>query len=431
MIAIRPAVLGAYAAPAVPLAMFGLPLYVYVPAWYGEHLGLALAGTLLLLARVSDVVTDPLVGALGDRIGLRMGARRALMLAGTPLLLVSALALFRPSLPVGAADLFVWSVLAYLGWTLVQLPYAAWGAELSADYHERSRITSTREAGVILGTLLALVLPTALGVGGTPGAALDLLAGLLTWLLPVCVLLAVWLVPDVPRRPNPVSWRSGLRLLAGNRPFLLLFSAYLLNGIANALPATLFLLYVGNVLQAPHLAGALLVGYFTAGVLALPLWLRLARRHDKHRVWAASMLLACAVFVCVPLLGPGDVWGFLAICLLSGLSLGVDVALPASMQADVVDLDEASTGVRRAGLFFGLWGVATKLALALAVGIAFPLLDLAGFEAGGEHGQWALVALYALAPVLIKLCAVALVWRFPLARERHGMLRSRLAAQMS
>ena len=147
--------LAAYAAPAVPLAVLGLPLYVYVPAWYGEQLGLALAGTLLLLARVSDVLTDPLVGALGDRLRLGLGARRALMLAGTTLLLLAVEALFRPALPVSGGWLLFASVIAYLGWTLVQLPYAAWGAELSPDYHERSRITSAREAGMIVGTVRA------------------------------------------------------------------------------------------------------------------------------------------------------------------------------------------------------------------------------------------------------------------------------------
>ena len=419
--------LAAYAAPAVPLAVLGLPLYVYVPAWYGEQLGLALAGTLLLLARVSDVLTDPLVGALGDRLRLGLGARRALMLAGTTLLLLAVEALFRPALPVSGGWLLFASVIAYLGWTLVQLPYAAWGAELSPDYHERSRITSAREAGMIVGTVVALALPTAVGAGGDAGAALDWLAGLLWWLLPLTVLIAVWRVPDAPRRRQSPRWRDGLRLLGQNRPFMRLLSAYLLNGLANALPATLFLLYVNNVLEAGDSAGPLLLLYFLSGVAALPLWLWLARRHDKHRVWAASMLLACAVFVCVPLLGPGDITGFAIVCVLSGLSLGVDVALPASMQADVIDIDESHTGVRRAGMFFGLWGMATKLALALAVGIAFPLLELAGFEAGGTTALWALIGLYALAPVVIKLAAVWLVWDFPLARAQHAALARRLA----
>ena len=131
------------------------------------------------------------------------------------------------------------------------------------------------------------------------------------------------------------------------------------------------------------------------------------------------MLLACAVFVWVPFLGAGDVIAFGVICLLSGLSLGADLALPASIQADVVDVDTAEGGGGRAGLFFALWNMATKLAL--AVGIAFPLLDLAGFTSQGDNppaALWTLALLYGGLPVLFKLAAVLMVWHFPLDEAR-------------
>jgi Na+/melibiose symporter-like transporter len=146
------------------------------------------------------------------------------------------------------------------------------------------------------------------------------------------------------------------------------------------------------------------------------------------------MLWASASFVWVPLLGPGDVWPFAMICLLSGLSLGADLALPASIQADVVDLDRLQTGRQRTGLFFAVWSMATKLALALAVGLAFPVLALAGFEPGADNGPVALgtlSALYGLVPVVIKLAATALVWNFPITAAAQAELRRRIAAHPS
>jgi Na+/melibiose symporter-like transporter len=137
-----------------------------------------------------------------------------------------------------------------------------------------------------------------------------------------------------------------------------------------------------------------------------------ARRYGKHRAWVASLVLASATFVWVPLLGPGDALLFGVICVLSGMCLGADLALPASIQADVVELDREAGGGERAGLLFGLWGMATKLALALAVGIAFPLLDLAGFDSAGTNEPTALLALallYGALPVLLKLAVVPLV----------------------
>jgi hypothetical protein len=115
--------------------------------------------------------------------------------------------------------------------------------------------------------------------------------------------------------------------------------AYLANGVANALPATLFLLFAGDVLGAGEQAGAFLLLYFLSAIASVPLWLRAAKLWGKHRSWCFSMLAACGVFAFVPFLSSGDQAAFLAICLLTGLCFGADLALPASMQADVVDVD--------------------------------------------------------------------------------------------
>jgi Na+/melibiose symporter-like transporter len=407
----------AYGVTGLPLAALGLPLYVYLPAFYAEGMGLAAAvvGLALLGARLFDVVTDPLAGWLSDRWPNSTWRRRGPILLGAPLLLFGVEQLFRPDAGAGGAYLLGWALVAYLGWTLVAIPYSAWGAELSDRRHERTRIAAAREGFVILGTLAALAVPAVAGVAADPAGTLAVMAELLWWVLPAAVLVTVALVPTGPvaatRRP---PWREGVRLIARNRPLRRLLVAYVVNGTANGLPATLFVLFVAQVLEARDLTGPLLALYFAAGILALPAWVWLARRIGKSRAWTGSLLLACLSFMWVPLLGPGDAWAFAAICVLSGLCLGADLALPASIQADVVALDREAGGGDRAGLFFGLWGMATKLALALAVGIAFPLLDLAGFDAGGGNDAGALMALallYGGLPVALKLLVVPLLRR--------------------
>ncbi len=412
----------AYGLPGLPLAVLGLPLYVYLPSFYAETLGVGLTavGAALLLARVWDVVSDPLVGIWSDHTNLPFGRRRGMMLLGAPVVMVSVYALFVPSQSVGASYLLLWSVVVYLGWTMITLPYSAWGAELSEEYHQRTRITAVREGFALGGTVLALTLPALFALEVPSQSAMKLLSTLVLVLLPFSLLLAVLVMPEPRRHLVFPAWRTGLRVVLKNRPFIRLFAAYVLNGMANGIPATLFILFVTHVLQTRDLVGPLLVLYFLAGVAALPLWLRIARRFNKHRVWAASMLWASAVFVWVPFLSEGDAGLFIVICILSGLSLGVDMALPASMQADVVDHDQRLGGGGRTGLFFGLWGMGTKLALALAVGVSFPLLDMAGFKATGDNSDQALLALsllYGLLPVMVKLFAVRLVWNFPLGRD--------------
>ena len=424
----------AYGLPGLPLAALLLPMYVYLPTFYAADLalGFTAVAAVLMVARLWDVATDPLVGTLSDRMAWRLGRRRPWMLAGVPLVLTSAYFLFLPGADASWASMLLWTVLLTLGGTMLILPYTAWGAELSDDYNERSRIAAFREVFVVLGTLLAAGLPSLLGEDR--GQALAALFWFLLVFLPVSVLVATIMVPEPSvqvRRPLP--WRQSLTILRRNGPFRRLITAYFLNGIANGLPATLFLLFVEHVLQSKAYSGLLLFIYFLCGIAAVPGWLWLSRRYGKHKVWVGAMLLACSVFIWVPFLGPGDLGWFVVVCVLTGLPLGADLVLPPSMQADVIDLDRLRSQRERAGLYFAIWGMATKLALALAVGIAFPLLQLAGFDpetaVPGGFSLLVLAGLYALVPVVFKVTSIMLVWRYPITAKRHNRLRQRIAAR--
>jgi glycoside/pentoside/hexuronide:cation symporter, GPH family len=424
----------AFGLPGFPLAALTVPLYIYLPAFYADEMGLGLTavGTILLAARLFDVVIDPVVGMLSDRWSTRIGRRRPWLILGTPLALLAVFRLFRPEPGIGDTYLLVWTVALYLAWTILLLPYYAWAAELSPDYHERARITGFRESFVILGTLAAAGLPALKGGSATGGAALALLALLMMVALPIAVGVAVTLVPERPVAPVPAAGFGGWRAILENRPFLRLIAAYLLNGLGNGLTATLFTLFASHVVRVPQLTGALLFVYFLAGILAVPFWLLLSRKLGKHRAWAISLIWTGSWFVWAPLLGPGDVIAYAVISVMTGFGLGADLTLPSAMQADIVDLDTLGSGARRAGLYFALWGMATKLALALAVGIAFPLLDLAGFDpAAQENSAGALLTLgllYAVVPIAIKLGAVLLIWNYPLDAAEHARVRRQLEA---
>lgn len=429
-----------YALPGLPLAALTLPVYVFVPAFYAElGVSLALIGTVLLGVRLLDAVSDPAIGLLSDRLRLPGGRRKPWMLLGLIPTMLAVWMVFVPSETPTATYLFVWSAVLSVGWTLMILPYNAWGAELADDYDGRTAVTARREGMVVAGTLLATATPAvlaALGVIGT-AAALEILALGLVVLLPLTVALCLWRVPSpADKSRQRVALGTGLRAIGANKSFVRLVSAYLINGWANGLPATLFVLFVTHVLVAPEMVGPLLFLYFLSGVLAIPGWVWLSRKWSKHRVWVCSMTLACVTFLWVPFLGAGDVLWFAVICVLSGFAVGADLVLPAAIQADVVDVDTADTGEQRTGLYFALWSLATKLSLALAAGVAFPLLAFVGFQADTLPGLdstntigslFAVSMLYAGLPVILKLPALVLMWNFPLSREAQEDLQARIS----
>lgn len=340
---------------------------------------------------------------------------------------------FVPSETSSIGYLALWGLLLSIGWSMVQLPYAAWGAELSGDYRTRSRLSAAREGLVVLGTLIAITLPIlASGNNKVDASGLKLLAIFVCIVLPISALLAVWFVPEpVEHSKRRVRLREGLNFLRQNTEFMRLLVAFFINGLANGLPATLFLLFVGNVLGETSAQGPLLFVYFLCGILGVPIWLKLSDRLGKHRTWCIAMLLALPVFLMALFLETGDVWWFGLICILTGLTLGADLTLPASIQADVIDVDTAESGEQRSGLYFAFWGLATKAALALGVGIAFPVLSFAGFDAQGQNDNtalWTLTLLYGGVPVALKAIAIGLMWNFPLDETRQKVLRTKIEA---
>lgn len=399
----------AYALPAVPLAFLGLPLYVHLPAAYADlpAIGLATVGVVLLVARLLDLVTDPLVGLLVDRTRARIRPQW-LMTLGAALLLGGAVFLFRPDIEAGAGYLFVTLTVTYLGWTLIAIPYYALGAEVG-DVRGQTHVAAWREAGMIAGTLLALLLPVAFGATDT----LDFSATVLLWLVPLA-LAAAWLIRAEGVVAKIQSKSAGLWAMwqETSRPARQVVSIHLLNTLAGGTAATLFLIFTRDALGLEEqAAGMLLLLYFLVGLAALPLWVRVSRRIGEVRAWRAAMLLAAAGFLPAAFLGAGDVVAFALVCIVTGATLGADIALPAALQGRLVVNESRALDKPRGGALFGLWGMASKLALALSAGLALPLLAwLSSPETGRTQGDvvpW----LYAGLPVLIKLLAVLALQR--------------------
>jgi GPH family glycoside/pentoside/hexuronide:cation symporter len=437
----RPAVSGRplyllYGAPALALAVPTLPAHVLVPTFYAQSLGLGLTATgiAIFAARTIDVLTDPLVGYASDKVG----RRKPFIAIGAIIAAIALIAVFGPPGGVGPLYLGLWYALLYVGWSLVMVPYTAWGAELSGDYSERSRIASWREGLGLLGIALAASLPAILQeVGWSLSGAMMGTALVAIILGAPALFLLLRFVPEPTRRvvPAALPWRQSWRAIGTNPPFRRLLAAWFINGIANGLPAGLFPLFITIALGADERQlGIVLLVYFAAALVSLPVWLWLLQRVDKHRLWCVAMIAAVIAFLVVPLLPFGAIAAFTGVCVVTGFALGADLALPPALQADVVDLDRLQHGAERAGLFFALSSMSAKLSAALAVGIAFPVLalfglDLAASPESGVNGTAAFVlaVIYAWVPCVFKLIAVMMMWRFPLDRTAHASIARQLS----
>lgn len=404
--------LAAYGLFGMPLAMAALPLYVHLPKFYGDYLGvnLALLGGVLLALRLADGVIDPLLGVLSDR----GGARKRWLLLAAPLLALGMIALFRP-LVRAEVSLIAWLSLSlflvYVAFSLATINHQAWGAELSADPVERTRITAVREGLTLFGVVIASVLPAFLG--GNDGG-LGRFAMLFAVFTLVCAAITVAFTPDTRAAPIASVTSSSIRELLSrpltDRVFRRLLLVFMLNGIAAAIPATLVLFFIADVLNAESQQGTFLALYFVAGAAGMPLWVKLSARIGKPYAWLTAMFVAIGAFVWASRLGAGDVTAFAIICVLSGIALGADLALPPSLLADVIG---RRGRMEATGSYFGLWTLATKLNLALAAGIALPLLSALGYVPGGrdQAALRALAIVYAFVPCVFKLVACgALVW---------------------
>ena len=421
-----------YGLPGLITAIPTIPVFTLIPGYYAEDLGLGLAitGVILLLSRALDVVSDPLVGWLADRHG---GADlRKLVLYGALLGAPSLVLILSPPSSAGALWLLLCSTGLYLGWTLVQIPYLTWGARLSGQYHQRTRVTAAREGAVLVGILLSGSLPAALGLLGLEEAeSLATLAWVAVILgLPCFYLLLTQVPPPTVRRPARSDWRG----IQQNRLFLRLLAAWFVNGLANGIPAVLFTFYCAHVLTVDDQTRNLLLAlYFGCAVVGIPIWVLLSRRLSKHRAWSLAMMITCPAFAVAAFLGPGQTEIFALICVVTGLCLGADLALPPAIQADVADWDRLRYRRNRTAGLFSLWNMASKLALAAAAGATLPLLGALGLDqpVPTPLALAALAVTYALLPCVLKLMAVGMVYGLPLTPARQRTIAKRLGRRDS
>jgi len=423
-----------YGSLGLPLALLGYPLGIWLPRAYTTYIGVPTAwvGLIITVAAIFDAITDPAVGFMSDKLRTRWGRRKSWITLGTPFLALALFYILNPDAASTVLYLAFWFIFLRIGTTLVLVPYAAWGAELSQDYHTRTRIVSVRQVFTLLGLIGAAAIPAIVeflnGDATTAVMVLNAYTVPVLVLLPVLIVLMLWRVPEPPAsvREGSVGFVQSLSLMYRNKLFLrLILIEVLING-SEAFRNALSLYFMQDYIGAPR-AGMLYLVYFGMGLAAIPLWNHIARRFGKHRSLAGAVIFVCTTNIAIFSLDPGQIWPFYLLFALKGFCFGAFAYLPAAMMADVIDLDTMKTGDARNGSYFSVLGFVSKVALSIG-GTALILLSVVGYDTalGAVHGPdellW-LAILYAIVPTVALLAALQLCWTWPLTAERHVQLR--------
>ena len=433
-----------------PLAVVGLPLVLFIPPIYGElGLNLASMGFILMLARLSDVFTDPLIGLLSDRTKIGLGRRKPWILIGTPLLAISTYFLFVPS---EQPDLvyFLFCIMGmYLAFTIIQIPYASWGAELSSNYNERSKITALREQFGYTGTMVAVSIPIFLSYFGIieMRAILTYEAIVVISSIPLVIIGAFWFVPDDPatilrkKTMTLKEYSRSLKIVFKNGPYIRILIGFTGSVLGISMDGALSFFFVKHVINAEsYYSIAILLSILTS-IICIPVWKKIATKIGKHKALVFSILWFSGWAFCMPflyLVPEQALFFFLILQVLKGMASGALVFLTTSMAADVIDIDTIRSGEERSGLYFSAWGIVQKGAAAIALFVALTAIDLFGFDPTADpslrgtvngNSNIAIIGLtimYSVIPSLFKISTLPFIWNYPLTEERQIRIRGYL-----
>ncbi|MEM8826995.1 MAG: MFS transporter [Pseudomonadota bacterium] len=432
--------LTAYAGPGVPVAATGLPLVVFLPPYFAGELGLDLAavGLIFGLVRGIDTIFDPVVGHWADNTRTRFGRFKPWIMVGAILTFIATAAVFFAPQGIGLWYLGFGLAALYTGQSMLNVPHISWGATLTDDYHQRSRIYSFWQGGHLAGLILVLALPAVLGVfmGAAAPPAVYAMGAFVLVSIPLTVGAALILVPRTRGDLTPAHMRwADVKRVFRDTDLRLLIIADVSVHLAGGATGSLFRFFAEEVRGFTDTLSAIgLLAYFVSGLVGLPLWLRLAKRIGKARTGACAAAYGGIAHVAASFVFSADrpIASLIAIMFV-GLSYAAPAFLLRAMLADHADAEKAAGSADRIGLLNALLTTAQKLGFVVPVAVLFPLLALYGFDParGSANSDAALAAVEIIWIVSVPLLMLPGIWlmaRYRNDQKRHVARRTAAGA---
>jgi Na+/melibiose symporter-like transporter len=427
----------AFSLMSAPINAAQVPLTVYLAPIYAQYFGLSLKalGLIFLIERLWGAAADPLIGVLSDRTRSRWGRRKPWIAAGALVFALAGVPMFFPSPGVTPLHLGVALFAFYLGWSMIQIPYFAWSGEISSDYHQRTRIVTYQQVVNAISLVIVLILPTIVeqwrpGDGTLKLGAMG--AFVIASVIPALFLtLPAFPEPAIQQHKLPRSPLTTTLRLIGSETLLLrvLGSDFAIN-LAQNIRGTVFVFFVIHVAGMPQWAAGLFLLQFLFGILAGPIWLRVGYRFGKHQAAIIGELVQVLCNLGLLFVTRGALPLLAGLTIVQGLAQGSGNQMLRAIVADVADKHRLDTGVDRSALFFSVFSLAAKAAMAVAIGITLPLIAWLGFNPAGSNAPAALrnlAMVFAIGPALAHILAAWLLYGFPLDEASHDRIRRALA----
>ena len=389
-----------YSLPSIPLAAAQIAVYIAVPAIYSKiaAVGIGITGLVIMISRVIDMITDPILGTYLDRMVEKIGWKFWLLI-GFPLISIGIFILFNPLDGLEIISLLLGIIFVTLGWTFFSIPWWGIGIAISnSNSNDRFKVVSFRELLTIPGVILGLFLIHFSNISGEIFLIISIL-----FLSPLFIKKIP--IPNISNLKGTSYFLNIKNLFKNNSNFKYLCLSYFFIGLSNGVTSILFILFVEFIIGgSPQ---NFLSIYFISAFMGLPFVYMLASKYNKKRIWTSFIILACICFLPVVFLSNNSTTLFMVICIISGFCLSADLIIPSSIQADIIYKEQQQNKNVLVGKIYSVWSFIQKLSLALSAGVCLPLLGYFGFNPSEVNTQLLPLSFaYGIIPIILRIPAI-------------------------
>jgi GPH family glycoside/pentoside/hexuronide:cation symporter len=422
---------------ALPLGAIAVAVAVYLPAYFASHLGVSLTviGGAWGLVRLLDIGVDPILGLVMDRTKTPFGRYRLWMILGAPILFAAIYMLFMAPTGIGTGYLVTWLLVMYLGTSILTLAHSAWGATLSTQYHERSRVFGVLAAVGVVGAVIVLIIPiVASNIGRTGAEGVRDMGWFILLLIPITVLATTARTPEHITRDVGAErfvLKDYWALIAKPDLFRLILAQMALTLGPGWMSALYVFFFTDSRGFTGEQASLLLLIYVLAGIVGAPITARLAQKISKHRTLMVTSTAYSLGLCTIMVLPKANVLASVPVMFWCGfMAAGFDLMIRA-MLADVGDEVRLEQGKERISLIYALNTLASKVAAAFAILLTFPLLARLGYDPKlhGANTPAAIHSLdmaYIIGPIVFVMLGGACVIGWRLDATKHADIRRQL-----